>query len=201
MTDDTKRGRGTRPRGSRIEVWVTPDERAEIAARAAQSGMSLSVCMRAAGLNHPVRSVLDLKAVADLGRVNGDLGRVVGLLKLWLAEKRGQGASPVGVEALMKDLRALQAEMHRIMGGPSVEGEGASGTHGADCWGARRPIAQSRPNACSLRKARSVLIVVCYFTGYTAADFHLGSGVRRAYGEAWIGIRIGSIRRRIRAHT
>jgi len=118
---------------------VTPDERAEIAARAAQSGMSLSVCMRAAGLNHPVRSVLDLKAVADLGRVNGDLGRVVGILKLWLAEKRGQGASPVGVEALMKDLRALQAEMHRIMGGPSVEGEGASGTHGADCWGGEAP--------------------------------------------------------------
>jgi len=94
---------------------VTPDERAEIAARAAQSGMSLSAYMRAAGLNHPVRSVLDLKAVADLVRVNGDLGRVAGLLKLWLAEKRGQGASPVDVEALMKDLWALQTEMHQIM--------------------------------------------------------------------------------------
>ena len=97
-------------------MWVTPDERAEIAARAEQAGLSLSAYMRAAGLNHPVRSVLDLKAVADLGRVNGDLGRVAGLLKLWLAEKRGQGASPVDVEALMKDLWAHQAEMHRIMG-------------------------------------------------------------------------------------
>lgn len=61
---------------------MTPDERAEIAPRAAQSGMSLSAYMRAAWLNHPVRSVLDLKAVADLVRVNGDLGRVAGLLKL-----------------------------------------------------------------------------------------------------------------------
>lgn len=78
MTDDTKRGRGTRPRGSRIEVWVTPDERAEIAARAAQSGMSLSVCMRAAGLNHPVRSVLDLKAVADLGGSTATWGGLSG---------------------------------------------------------------------------------------------------------------------------
>jgi hypothetical protein len=43
------------------------------------------------------------------------VGRVAGLLKLWLAEKRGQGASPVDVEALMKDLWALQTEMHRIM--------------------------------------------------------------------------------------
>lgn len=71
--------------------------------------------MRAAGLNHPVRSVLDLKAMADLVRVNGDLGRVAGLLKLWLAEKRGQGASPVDVEVLMKELWALQTEMRQIM--------------------------------------------------------------------------------------
>jgi len=116
MTDDTKHGGGTRPRGSRIEVWVTPDERAEIAARAEQAGLSLSAYMRAAGLNHPVPSVLDLKAVADLGRVNGDLGRVAGLLKLWLAEKRGQGARPVDVEALMRRFQALQTELHQIIG-------------------------------------------------------------------------------------
>ncbi len=63
-----------------------------------------------------VRSVLDLKAVADLVRVNGDLGRVAGLLKLWLAEKRGQGASPVDVEALMRRFQALQTELHQIIG-------------------------------------------------------------------------------------
>ncbi len=115
MTDDTKQGRGTRPRGSRIEVWLTPDERADIADRAAQSGMSLSAYMRAAGLNHPIRSVYDLKAVADLGRVNGDLGRVAGLLKLWLAEKRGQGARPFDVEKMMNEFRALQDELTGIM--------------------------------------------------------------------------------------
>lgn len=57
----------------------------------AQAGLSLSTYLLAAGLNHPIRSVADLDAVADLVRVNGDLGRVAGLLKLWLAEKRGQG--------------------------------------------------------------------------------------------------------------
>ena len=98
-----------------IKIWVTLEERAEIEIRAAQTGLSVSAYMRTAGLNHPVRSVLDLKAVADLVRINGDLGRVAGLLKLWLAEKRGQGASPVDVEALMKDLWALQTEMRQIM--------------------------------------------------------------------------------------
>ncbi|MCC8943355.1 CopG family transcriptional regulator, partial [Bradyrhizobium sp. Arg68] len=82
---------------------------------AAQSGMSLSEYMRAAGLNHPVRSVLDLRAVAELGKVNGDLGRVAGLLKLWLAEKRGQGARPPDVEAMMRDFRKLQDELTGIM--------------------------------------------------------------------------------------
>lgn len=115
MSDEAKTARGGRPRGTRIEVWLTPDERAEIVARAAQSGLSLSAYMRAAGLNHPIRSVYDLKAVADLGRVNGDLGRVAGLLKLWLAEKRGQGARPIDVESMMKDFRTLQAEMLAVM--------------------------------------------------------------------------------------
>jgi hypothetical protein len=71
--------------------------------------------LRAAGLNYPIRSVVDLTAVADLAKVNGDLGRVAGLLKLWLAEKRGQGAQAVVVGALMVELRELQGEDRSIM--------------------------------------------------------------------------------------
>ncbi|HHV2834603.1 TPA: plasmid mobilization protein [Escherichia coli] len=91
------------------------DEKAELADRAAQAGLSLSAYMKVAGLNAPIRARADLSAVTDLVRVNGDLGRVAGLLKLWLAEKRGQGARPVDVEAMMKDFRALQEELRSIM--------------------------------------------------------------------------------------
>ncbi|WP_182333654.1 plasmid mobilization protein [Stenotrophomonas acidaminiphila] len=107
----------TRPRRALppIKVWVTETERAEIAERAEQAGLSLSGYMLAAGLNHPVRSVVDLLAVADLGKVNGDLGRVAGLLKLWLAEKRGQGASSTDVADMMRDFRLLQTQLHEIM--------------------------------------------------------------------------------------
>lgn len=98
-----------------IKVWVTDAEKAEIAERAAQGGLSMSAYMLTAGLNHPIRSVYDLKAVADLGRVNGDLGRVAGLLKLWLSEKRGQGARPFDVEKAMNDFRSLQTELSAIM--------------------------------------------------------------------------------------
>lgn len=65
--------------------------------------------VRALGLNTTIRSVVDLKAVADLSRVNGDLGRVAGLLKLWLLEKNGQGTSSVEVERMMFEFRELQA--------------------------------------------------------------------------------------------
>lgn len=107
---------GGRPRGQHIKVWVTPEEKADIADLAGQAGMRESAYLRAVGLNQPVRSVVDLKAVADLAHVNGDLGRVAGLLKLWLAEKRGQGAHPVAVESLMTDFRALQARVLDAIG-------------------------------------------------------------------------------------
>lgn len=108
----------TRPRRevTPIKVWVSPEEKAALSDRAAETGLSASAYLRAAGLNHPVRSVVDLQAVAELGRVNGDLGRVAGLLKLWLLEKRGQGAPAREVEALMRQFRALQAQVLDLMG-------------------------------------------------------------------------------------
>ena len=49
--------------------------------------------LRAAGLNQPIRSVLDHDAVRDLAKVNGDQGRLGGLLKLWLMERARAGGS------------------------------------------------------------------------------------------------------------
>ncbi len=104
-----------RRRGKPIEVWVTDEEKAEIDARANSAGLSRSAYMRAAGLNHRVGAIADLDAVRDLVKVNADFGRLAGLLKLWLAEKRGQGARPFDVEALMMQFRELQHQTRAIM--------------------------------------------------------------------------------------
>lgn len=98
-----------------IKVWVSQKERAVIQERADQTGLSLSAYLLAVGMNTPIRSVVDLAAVADLAKVNGDLGRVAGLLKFWLAEKRGQGAKPIDVEAMMTNFRVLQAQVLDLM--------------------------------------------------------------------------------------
>lgn len=114
--EEKRRGTyGTRPRGKYIKVFVTSEEMLEIQEKAKMSGLSNSAFLRALALNQKVRSVLDLYAVTDMVKVNGDLGRVAGLLKLWLLEKRGHGASAHSVEVLMNDFRSLQKKMMDLM--------------------------------------------------------------------------------------
>ncbi|HDS1797958.1 TPA: CopG family transcriptional regulator [Pseudomonas putida] len=115
MTGDTKEKEPARRRGKPIEVWVTDEEKSAITEMAVEAGMSRSGYLRALGLNTPIRSVVDLKAVADLAKVNGDLGRVAGLLKLWLTEKNGHGARQIEVEQMMIEFRELQAGVREKM--------------------------------------------------------------------------------------
>jgi hypothetical protein len=82
---DTKEETLNRDRTLRFRVNAVEEE---IEGRARSAGLSLLALLRAGALNHPIRSVVGLKAVVDLGKINGDLGRGAGLLKLWLAEKK-----------------------------------------------------------------------------------------------------------------
>ncbi|WP_225923061.1 plasmid mobilization protein [Pseudomonas xantholysinigenes] len=116
MTSSAKEKTTIRRRGKPIEVWVTDEEKAAITDKAKEAGMSRSGYLRAIGMNTPIRSVVDLTAVGDLAKVSGDLGRVAGLLKLWLAEKRGEGASAIDVEGVMMEFRRLQVAIGMKMG-------------------------------------------------------------------------------------
>jgi hypothetical protein len=82
---------------------------------ATQAGMSLSSHLLAVGLNTPIKSVVDLSAVAELAKVNGDLGRNAGLLKLLHSEKRGQGAPAGDVKMMMLEFRCLQSKISEII--------------------------------------------------------------------------------------
>ncbi|MDD1975437.1 plasmid mobilization protein [Pseudomonas tussilaginis] len=115
MTGDAKEKPPARRRGKPIEVWVTDEEKAIIVQRANETGLSRSGYLRALGLNTPIRSVVDLIAVANLAKVNGDLGRVAGLLKLWLSEKHDQGSKSKDVEEIVSEFRRLQGEVRTIM--------------------------------------------------------------------------------------
>ncbi|WP_168404017.1 plasmid mobilization protein [Erwinia amylovora] len=106
----------TRPRGKAIKVWVTEEEGDAIKKRAAQTSLSASSFLRALGLNEPIKSTTDQDAILSLMKASGDLGRLGGLLKLWLSESPGKGAPVNDVRQLLNQAQALQMEMRRIAG-------------------------------------------------------------------------------------
>jgi len=88
---DAKKGK-TRKESTPIKVWVTPDEKAAIAAKADAHSFrspgsvrgSASSYLRRLGLALPVESTIDQRAILDLVKINADLGRFGGLIKMWL---------------------------------------------------------------------------------------------------------------------
>jgi hypothetical protein len=113
--DSTNDGADNR-RSRRMFFRANSEEIRRIESRASEAGLTVSAYLRAAAMQQRIRAAADLDAVADLVRVNGDLGRVAGLLKLWLAEKPDVGATRFEVERIMGDFRALQRELTAIMG-------------------------------------------------------------------------------------
>ena len=112
MAESTKRGRGTRPRGTRIDVWVTQEEREGIGERAAQANLSASSYLRTAGLTYPVPRLINGEALDEFVRLSRELNEVGGLLKSWLDKKPGQ--SDVDVPSLMRSLSRIKGEMKDI---------------------------------------------------------------------------------------
>lgn len=112
--DDTSEKRQTRDREKRIKVAVSEAERAEIERLASVAGLPVSTYLRAAGLNHQTKSRLDYQAAMELIAVAGNLGRLGGLLKLWLTERRGEGATVGDVNRLLRETRELQAQIRAL---------------------------------------------------------------------------------------
>lgn len=92
-------------------VYMSPSERERIVERARLAGLSLSAFLRLAGLGRPIRSVLDYDAVRDLAKINGDQGRLVELLKLWLEDRSAPGATEIDAHRLLERIDALQERL------------------------------------------------------------------------------------------
>lgn len=102
-----------RDRQRTLRVVVNDHERERIEAMAKMASLSLSAYLRTAGLNHPIRSTLDYDAIMELIRLHADLGRIGGLLKLWLADRRGEVVSAEMVDAAFEELQELRGVLFR----------------------------------------------------------------------------------------
>jgi hypothetical protein len=105
-----------RDRINHLQVVVDGEARAQIRARAAATGLSVSAYLRAAALGHKVQSVMDHKVIGDLVKVAGDQGRLGGLLKLWLVDQPGKGAPEIEVRRPLDRLGELQGTLAEIVG-------------------------------------------------------------------------------------
>ena len=110
----------TRKGSPAIKVRVLPDEKALIEARAKDVGMSASSYLRLVGMGHQPNSLIDVEQARELVRVNGDLGRLGGLLKLWLTDDTKLDAlkpenTPAIIRGVLKRIEANQEQMDEII--------------------------------------------------------------------------------------
>jgi hypothetical protein len=106
----------TRKSSTPIKVYCLPEERARIEATAHSVGMSLSAYLLEVGQGYQPDSVVDMDQVREMVRINADLGRLGGLLKLWLTDDaRMARFSTKAIVALLNRIEASRAEMTTIM--------------------------------------------------------------------------------------
>lgn len=106
----------TRKSSPPLKVYCLPEERELIEANAKRAGLSVACYLREVGQGYQIKGVMDYEYVRELVRVNGDLGRLGGLLKLWLTDDvRTAHFGTATILALLGRIEATQEEMSRIM--------------------------------------------------------------------------------------
>ena len=105
-----------------IGVKVNPAEYELIHAKAEQFGLLAPEFLRSVAMNYPVRSTVDQQATARLLRANADLGRLGGLLKMWLT-RNGGDKDDFSAKRSYKDIDALVDEIEgtqKVMRGQAL---------------------------------------------------------------------------------
>ncbi len=113
QTEDNK---ATRKNSPPIKVYCLPEEAQAIKAQAQSVGLPVAAYLRNVGLGIEVKSVLDYERIDDLAKINGDLGRLGGLLKLWLTnDERLNGIRTEEVRGVLAKIERNQDALRAIM--------------------------------------------------------------------------------------
>jgi hypothetical protein len=111
----------SRRRDRDLRVPVRPEEAQVIEAQARAVGMTIAAYLRAVGTGYQPRAIVDRDRVNEMLRINGDLGRLGGLLKLWLSDDAKLAAVDHGQirQVILSALRRIeenQAELRGVVG-------------------------------------------------------------------------------------
>lgn len=107
-------------RKQHLRVPVFEHEKRDIEESARAAGLSVAAYLRQLGLGFEVRGILDYEKVDELAKISADLGRLGGLLKMWLSnDERLQQFSEAQIEktikVAMERIEEGQEEMSRVM--------------------------------------------------------------------------------------
>ena len=106
----------TRKNSRHLRVPVLPDEEQSIKSKAAQAGLSIAEYLRRVGLGLPIQSVIDKAYVHQLSKINADMGRLGGLLKLWITQdRRVAHFDHQMVKTLLERIYATQEAMFKVV--------------------------------------------------------------------------------------
>ena len=109
---DDKNKSPTRKNGRHLRVPVLPNEESQIKANAANAGLSIAEYLRRISLGYQLQSAIDKDQVIQLAKINADIGRLGGLLKLWLTQdKRVAHFDYATIMTLLNKIRILQETM------------------------------------------------------------------------------------------
>ncbi|MCB1937426.1 MAG: conjugal transfer transcriptional regulator TraJ [Nitrosomonas sp.] len=107
----TKRAKSAR-RDKRLRVPVLPEEEMMIKTKASEAGLTIAEYLRNLGLGYAVPSVIDNQQVDALLKINADLGRLGGLIKLWLTnDKRTKFIGKSQLHMTLDTIRETQRVM------------------------------------------------------------------------------------------
>jgi hypothetical protein len=96
-----------------IKVYCFPEERETIEQQARSTGLSKSSYLLRVGMGYPIRSIVDNHQVEELVKINGDLGRLGGLLKLWLSN--GKPAPGIDARILRETLQKIDTTQDQMV--------------------------------------------------------------------------------------
>ena len=109
-------GSETRRRTRIVPVRMSEDEYAAVLDAATASSLAPSTFLREVALGHRPRTTIDQQAIHRLALLHGDLGRVGGLLRMWLGNDERLGfAQALDVPGAVEELRALQAVIAEVV--------------------------------------------------------------------------------------
>ena len=112
----TKTNNMTRKNSTAIRVYCLPEERRLIASNAKTAGLSVAAYLRNVGMGYQIRGIIDHTEVERLAKINGDLGRLGALLKLWLTnDVKTAHFSESVIRAVLDRILDTQAKMLDIM--------------------------------------------------------------------------------------